>query len=617
VERGEAVDAALATLTLAGKAVAADGRDDLTVRLDQARARLEDAAFHVLVVGEFKQGKSTLVNALLGVDVCPVDDDIATAVPTAVQWSERPTAAVLFRPPDADDDAVGDPPDPIREEIPVAEVRRYATENRFGDTDVRRIQSIEVGLPIELLRNGLVIVDTPGVGGLGSAHSTVTMGALPMAEAVLFVSDASQEFTAPEIDFMERARQLCPNLVCVLTKTDFYPAWRKIEEIDRGHLDRLKITTPTLAVSSALHASALEHGDDALDAESGFPALLDHLKTKIVGKAEELTVGAVVGDLHAVIDQLEGHFEERKAALGDPEGAEARVAELEAAKVRADELKSRAARWQQTLSDGGQDLTAEVDHDLRARFRKINQQVDDALEEVDPADVWPEFEPWLYRRVAEDVVYNHQFLLQQSQVLARTVAEHFDLERAHSPIAIAAGDPTTALGQIDVDADLEARKMTAAQQGMAGLRGGYIGTLMFGALGGMLGIALGPLPIGIGLVMGRKSLRDEKARQLAQRRAQAKNVQRRYMDEANFMVNKDSRDALRRINRQLRDHFQVIAEEQSRSVGETLTAIQNAVRGDQNTRKKEQADVDAELKRIADLRKRVEMIGPMAVRKAS
>lgn len=328
-------------------------------------------------------------------------------------------------------------------------------------------------------------------------------------------------------------------------------------------------------------------------------------------------MGAVVADLHAVVDQLEAHFQDHKAALENPEGADERVRELEAAKAKADELKGRAARWQQTLSDGGVDLTAEVDHDLRARFRKINQQVDDTLEEVDPADVWAEFEPWLYRRVAEDVVYNHQFLLQQSQLLAQRVAEHFDHERAQAPVALTGGDPTGALGHLDVDAELDVKKMTTGQKTMAGLRGGYIGALMFGALGGMVGIALGPLPIGVGLLMGRKSLRDEKERQLAQRRAQARNVQRKYMDEANFMANKDSRDALRRINRQLRDHFQAIAEEQSRSTADTLNAIQSAVRTDQNARKKDLADVVAEQKRVADLRKRIEMIGPMAVRKTA
>ncbi len=608
--RSPLVQRALAALEQATRAARAYEREDLADRLTRSRERLEDPSFHVLVVGEFKQGKSTLVNALLGVDLCPVDDDIATAVPTAIRWAERAEAAVLFHPPDSPEDETADP---VREEIAVEEVARYAAENR-GPDDGRRIQSVEVGLPLEALRGGMVLVDTPGVGGLGSSHSSITMGALPMAEAVLFVSDAGQEFTAPEIEFMESARSLCPNLICVQTKTDFYPAWRKIVDLNRGHLERLKITTPVFPVSSALHRAAVDRADEELDADSGFPALHTHLTTEIVGQAEKLAIGAVIRDLHGVVDQLEAHFHQRKAALDDPEGVAARVRELEATKAKADELKSRAARWQQTLSDGGQDLTAEVDHDLRLRFRKINQEADVVLEDADPADIWPEFEPWLYRRVAQDVVYNHQVLLHQSHELAHRVAEHFDADRTRAPVDLTGVDPSIALGEIAVDADLDVAKMTLAEQGMSGVRGGYIGSLMFGAIGGFAGLALGPLIIVPGLVMGRKALRDEKERQLVQRRSQAKNVQRKYMDEATFMTGKDSRDSLRRINRQLRDHFQSIAEEQARSTADTLAAIQAAIRRDEAGFKKEQEHVAAELARVGQLRKRVEMIGPMAVR---
>ncbi len=616
--RSPLVERSLEALDQAARASKLYERDDLRERLTRNRRRLEDPSFHVLVVGEFKQGKSTLVNALLGTDVCPVDDDIATAVPTAIRWAEKAAAEVLFHPPDAPDDADADPPDPVREAITVDEVPRYATENR-ADQDVggRRIQSVEVGLPLAMLRGGLVLVDTPGVGGLGSAHSAITMGALPMAEAVVFVSDAGQEFTAPEIEFMESARAMCPNLICVQTKTDFYPAWRKIEEINRGHLARLGISTPLFPVSSALYQAAVDRRDAELEAESGFPALKEHLGTEIVDRAEELTVTTTVAELHGVVDQFEAHYLERKAALDDPEGVAARVRELEETKIRTDELKSRAARWQQTLSDGSQDLTTEVDHDLRLRFRKINQEADQALDEVDPADAWAEFEPWLYRRVAQDVVYNHQFLLLQSQELARTVAEHFDAERAQAPVELTTADPSAGLGAIDVDAELDVAKMSVAQQGMSGLRGGYIGSLMFGAVGGFAGLALGPLIIVPGLVMGRKALRDEKARQLTQRRTQARTVQRKYMDEASFMTGKESRDSLRRINRQLRDHFQAIAEEQARSTSETLAAVQAAVRGDEANRKKELEHVATELKRIGSLRQRVEGIGPMAVRTSS
>ena len=62
---------------------------DLTARLQATRAAVYDPALVLIVVGEFKQGKSTLVNVLLGIDVCAVHDDIATAVPTLIRHGDR------------------------------------------------------------------------------------------------------------------------------------------------------------------------------------------------------------------------------------------------------------------------------------------------------------------------------------------------------------------------------------------------------------------------------------------------------------------------------------------------------------------------------------------------
>src|SRR3954451_13000634 len=117
-------EAATALLDVCVQAANVYQRDDLGGRLSHARERLVDPLFHVLVVGEFKQGKSSLINALLGVDVCPVDDDIATAVPTLLRWSDEPTATVHLQPPE---DA---PPgtDPTAETLAIDDVRGYITE---------------------------------------------------------------------------------------------------------------------------------------------------------------------------------------------------------------------------------------------------------------------------------------------------------------------------------------------------------------------------------------------------------------------------------------------------------------------------------------------------------
>jgi predicted GTPase len=184
-------------------------RPDLAERLTESERRLDDPLFHVLVVGEFKQGKSSLVNALVGREVCPVDDDIATAVPTVLKHGPDPTAAVLYQPPESSDPEASTA-DPVREPVAVESVAEFVTESVKPTAD-RRIHSVELVLPAPLLESGLVLVDTPGVGGLGSMHSTITMGALPMAEAVLFVTDASQEFTQPEIDFMESVKKQVEN----------------------------------------------------------------------------------------------------------------------------------------------------------------------------------------------------------------------------------------------------------------------------------------------------------------------------------------------------------------------------------------------------------------------
>ncbi len=84
----DVVDIALA-------AIARYDRPDLDARLQQTKARLLDEQVRVLVVGEFKQGKSMLVNGLVGAPVCPMFDDVATAVPTVVRHAETVTVTLV------------------------------------------------------------------------------------------------------------------------------------------------------------------------------------------------------------------------------------------------------------------------------------------------------------------------------------------------------------------------------------------------------------------------------------------------------------------------------------------------------------------------------------------
>jgi hypothetical protein len=153
------------------------------------------------------------------------------------------------------------------------------------------------------------------------------------------------------------------------------------------------------------------------------------------------------------------------------------------------------------------------------------------------------------------------------------------------------------------------------QKALTAVRGGYGGVLMFGMVGQWLGLAAltgpGAAPMmALGMLMGRKQLGEEQDRALAQRRAQAKSAVRQYVDDASFNVGKDSRDTLRRIQRQLRDHFADQAEEFHRSTTETLLATQQAAQMESEGRARRLRDVEAELARLADLRQRAAALAP-------
>ncbi|HTH05609.1 MAG TPA: dynamin family protein, partial [Ilumatobacteraceae bacterium] len=168
------------------------GRPDLAQRLEDTHARLLDPDVRVIVVGEFKQGKSKLINALVNAPACPVDDDIATSVPTSVGYGEEPSAWIMTRNEDSSKPGTA----LERQQVPLEDLSDYVSE-RGNPGNERRIVSAEVLVPREILKGGLKLVDSPGVGGLDSSNALATLSALSSAHAVLLVSDASQEYTEP------------------------------------------------------------------------------------------------------------------------------------------------------------------------------------------------------------------------------------------------------------------------------------------------------------------------------------------------------------------------------------------------------------------------------------
>jgi hypothetical protein len=196
------------------------GRQDLAQRAGAAAARLKRPNTIVCVVGEFKQGKSSLINALLGQVVCPVDDDLATSAITLVRFGETPKAMVKRK----------EGENSVTEQIAITDLHNWVSETG-NPGNGKGVERVEIEFPSPLLKQGLVVVDTPGMGGLGAGHAAATLSFLPFADGLIFVSDASSELSAPEVEFLRRATELCPTVLFAQTKIDLYPAWQRITKV--------------------------------------------------------------------------------------------------------------------------------------------------------------------------------------------------------------------------------------------------------------------------------------------------------------------------------------------------------------------------------------------------
>ncbi|GAA2066528.1 dynamin family protein [Microbacterium hatanonis] len=573
------------------------GREDLAERLDQTRARLLDPQVRVVIVGQFKQGKSKLVNALVNAPACPVDDDVATSVPTFVSYADEASAVVLTR------DDSGVEPRVERTTIPLADLAEYVSE-RGNPNNARDILAAEVMLPREILRGGLKLIDSPGVGGIESTRSVSTLAALSTAHAVLLVSDASQEYTEPEVQFLKHALRVSPNVAAVLSKTDVYPEWRQIERIDRSHLGAVG-EIPIFAVSSDLRLTAADEQDRELNEESGFPALVSHLRRDVLGKAEALHQRAAMHDLMSVTDQLSLSVKTELNALLHPEDTPQMIARLDEAKARADEFRGRSSRWQVALGDGIADLISDTEHDLRDRLRKVQREAEAAIDEGDPGPIWDQITEWLDQRVSAAVSETFVWTNERSQWLAERVAEEFITEEAGIPL-IRVGETDGLLDPVEEMQGIASGRMGAAEKIYIGVRGSYGGVLMAGLATSLVGLSLlNPISLLVGVVVGRRAYKEDMSNRLNRRQAEAKNLVRRHIEDVVFQVGKQLRDRLRSVQRAARDHFGGIADELHRSLSDSVLVAKQAAVTYQSDRDSRVKQLELHLNRIDALRKEI------------
>lgn len=287
---------------------------DLAKRLAEADRRLQLGLFRLVVMGEIKKGKSSFINALLGEkEIVPTASDVATSTVFKILYAPERRMKVFFR-PDVD---TGKRKECIT--ISPEEVREYGTE--AGNPGNRKnVDFIGIEVPNPLLKTGLVIVDTPGVGGLFRQHRDITWQYAPMADAICFVLDsAAAVISAQEIEFLQDlVKKITRRIFFVQTKIDTVDEaqWRSWEERNKTVLfEKLGIPEDKLLyfpISSQLKHDADETHDGFDLKASGFLPLLDFLRTGLLRSKEIELAKDVAREIVTAVGQVASAVGQRK-----------------------------------------------------------------------------------------------------------------------------------------------------------------------------------------------------------------------------------------------------------------------------------------------------------------
>ena len=287
----------VALLRLLEQIATRNGLVEFRSRIDTITRRLEDDSFEVANFGRVSSGKSSLLNALLGTDVLPVGITPITAIPTKLRYGAALKAAVSY----------GDGRNAF---VPIEELRRLVSE-QGNPGNVKNIVRALVEVPSPRLRDGILLVDTPGLGSLAKRGAVETLAYLPSCDLALLLVDAGATLSEEDVGTLRLLYEAGIPALILLSKSDL---------LAEGDLHQV-ISYIQVHVKHELGLDVVVHPVSALP---NYSVMLDQFfEHELVPRFEqarslrEASVARKIGALReAIVTALEGslHREKRSPA---------------------------------------------------------------------------------------------------------------------------------------------------------------------------------------------------------------------------------------------------------------------------------------------------------------
>lgn len=337
-----------------------DDYSDGLNELQSLQDRLVSGQFRLAVLGQFKRGKSTLLNALLGDELLPTDILPVTAIPTFIGAAETLDVLVDF----------ADEVDPVKyissaDQSLANFLADYVTEEG-NPNNQRQVKRVEIGHPSTMLKQGIVLIDTPGIGSTHKHNTEVAYQILPQCDAALFLVSPDPPITEIELEYLKEIRQRLPQTFFILNKVDFLDEQEKAASL-RFLADQLASVCDgvplVLAVSARQGLEARLAGDTSGWRNSGMQQVEQNLIDFFAREKQQIFQESLqrrIGDqLNNIIMQLQLSLK----SLLLPEA----------------ELKQRIEQFRQSIPDVEREKQASEDvlsGDLKRVVERLNKEVE-------------------------------------------------------------------------------------------------------------------------------------------------------------------------------------------------------------------------------------------------
>lgn len=344
-------------------------------RLCELGKRLAEGRFHLAVLGQFKRGKSTLLNAILGEKILPTSVVPLTAIPTFIRFGNDLSAAVSFQ--------NGRP----AEECIVKEVNelsaflhRFVTEES-NPKNHKNVTRVDVFHPAEILQNGVVLIDTPGIGSTYRHNTEATVNFLMQCDAALFILAPDPPLTETEMDFLKQVQAHVTQLFFILNKVDYLSAEELkttvafIEQTLSRHVDA-STNTPIFCVSARQALDARIAYDNSLWKQSGMNIIEQNLIRFLAEKKSDTLEKAIArkaeGETASILFQIGLAIRSFEMPITDLQNKlktfEMRIAETEVQRTASKDLLAGEQKrvhvflesYAQTLRDSAAQYLAEI-----------------------------------------------------------------------------------------------------------------------------------------------------------------------------------------------------------------------------------------------------------------